>query len=213
MPYPIPELQMITKDEIISNLYDDPKLKKAVLKICNGSKFISDELHSEIILRLLEKDDQYILQRHNNDTLYATAVVIARNIVYNRSNRFNREVIKDTRKNCPLVYNSNGEPVNILEDILQEQQSQDDLAPMYNAFLEELPKLHYYPRTLLEQQLEKSVFDNVTGKWNHASIKDISDGANRTKYTYNAQAIRNGKKQLRKMIEKNIQKKELTKIL
>lgn len=200
----------MTKNDIITSLFDNQRFWKQLLKLTGNREHVAEDLRSEVMLALLKKEDKYIIDSHNSNSLLIVAGVIARNILYKRDGQFNRCVWEATIKKIDHIRTDDaGNECNSLEHL--EAATETDLfTERAEALNEEIKNLHYFHRPLIQDLISLSVYEG--NRWKHPDIKQVAANR-RVDYLYALSAVKKSKQHLHELIQKNLKRKEDKRII
>lgn len=141
----------MTKQEIIGEFYNDPKLDKALNKMCPNSLHIEDLKH-EVMMILLEKDDYTIINMYQQGYLLFYTVNIIKNQYHSSSSDFYKKFRKEMTD------------IEVIDDIVT-RPSEIDYERLLTERIEEylLREIHWFDAHIFICYYFTKI-DNETGK-------------------------------------------------
>lgn len=137
---------LMTRQEIISNLYVSKDIKNALNKMQPAS--IRDDLKQEIFVILCNLSDEKFWNLYNNNALKFWFVRTMLNLIY--QSRPTESFFKNFRAKFESL-----DDFNTLEDIIEDTQVDiDAIEKRYGILEQSLEKLHWYERGILDIYIE-----------------------------------------------------------
>lgn len=174
------------KNRIIVELYNNPAFLNKLKSIAKDDY---EDLRSDVVEILLNKNVEYIITRHENNTLYATALIIARNL--------NKQLIVSRQRRVSNVqHNKRGEEFDVIEGLTYVKDEKDIFFYRSEVFSEGFNELPFFSRFILDELL-------LLG-----SAKKVSE-ENRFSYSGVLRALQVAKRQLQEIIKSKTNNIEL----
>jgi hypothetical protein len=130
--------RLITKDDILTDLYKSDFIKDLIWTITSGNQ-LKEDLKSELFLILFEMDDRRILGAYNNNYLHYLCVNILKKQYHSKTSPFHKKFRKEMGNN----YDGN---VIVIDPCYQSENEWK-----YNSPLEIEPDTYVFPEELMEK--------------------------------------------------------------
>ena len=130
--------RLITKDDILVQLYKSDFIKDLIWTITSGNQ-LKDDLKAELFLILFEMDDRRILGAYNNNYLHYLCVNILKKQYHSKTSPFHKKFRKEMGNN----YDGNV--------IVIDPRYQSENEWKYNSPLEIEPDTYVFPEELMEK--------------------------------------------------------------
>lgn len=177
----------MTKNEIITQLYNDPEYDLLFSKLAGQYSNLVDELKQELFLILLEKNDELIFKLHRNNEFKWFIIRIFSSMIRSNTSPFYKKFRKEELEKI-MEY-------NILEYNVEDQIIEEDIYKTFDIYQyaidnnilswydQELFNLYYriHPSFLEEDITKKMTYVTIAEKLNVSKL-NILNQINKIKY-------------------------------